>query len=89
MVDNFNRFAPWFDNLSDQGDFYFVQVIQRKKECNVGSNNDIIKDYYFFDEKSFLISSISISLIKINSLLSISFLSILPQPIMLVFYSIS
>ena len=54
MVDNFNRFAPWFDNLSDQGDFYFVQVIQRKKECNVGSNNNIIKDYYFFDEKSFL-----------------------------------
>lgn len=31
MVDNFNIFAPWFDNLSDQGDFYFVQVIQRKK----------------------------------------------------------
>lgn len=53
-IDNFNVVAPWFDNLSDQGDFYFVQVIQRKKECNVGSNNNIIKDYYFFDEKSFL-----------------------------------
>lgn len=53
-IDNFNVVAPWFDNLSDQGDFYFVQVIQRKKECNVGSNNNIIKDYYFFYEKSFL-----------------------------------
>lgn len=53
-IDNFNVVAPWFDNLSDQGDFYFVQVIQRKKEYNVGSNNNIIKDYYFFDEKSFL-----------------------------------
>lgn len=53
-IDNFNVVAPWFDNLSDQGDFYFVQVIQRKKECNIGSNNNIIKDYYFFDEKSFL-----------------------------------
>ena len=54
MVDNFNIFAPWFDNLSDQGDFYFVQVIQRKKECNIGSNNNVIKDYHFFDKKSFL-----------------------------------
>ena len=54
MVDNFNIFTPWFDNLSDQGDFYFVQVIQRKKECNVGSNNNVIKDYHFFDKKSFL-----------------------------------
>ena len=54
MIDNFNIFAPWFDNLSDQGDFYFVQVIQRKKDCNVGSNNNVIKDYHFFDKKSFL-----------------------------------
>ena len=54
MVDNFNIFAPWFDNLSDQGDFYFVQVIQRKKECNIGNNNNVIKDYHFFDKKSFL-----------------------------------
>lgn len=51
MVDNFNIFAPWFDNLSDQGDFYFVQVIQRKKDCNIGSNNNVIKDYHFFDKK--------------------------------------
>ena len=54
MIDNFNIFAPWFDNLSDQGDFYFVQVIQRKKECDIGSNNNVIKDYHFFDKKSFL-----------------------------------
>lgn len=53
MVDNFNLFTPWFDNLSDQGDFYFVQIIQRKKECDVGSNNNVIKDYYFFDKKTF------------------------------------
>lgn len=53
-IDNFNAFTPWFDNLSDQGDFFFVQVIQRKKECNIGSNNNVIKDYHFFDKKSFL-----------------------------------
>lgn len=54
MIDNFNLVTPWFDNLSDQGDFYFVQVIQRKKECNIGSNNNVIKDYHFFDEETFL-----------------------------------
>lgn len=53
MIDNFNIFSSWFENLTDQGDFFFVQVIQRKKECPVGSNN-VIKDYYFFDKDSFL-----------------------------------
>ena len=52
MIDNFNIFTPWFDNLSNPGDFFFVQVIQRKKECDIGSNNNVIKDYHFFDEKS-------------------------------------
>lgn len=31
-IDNFNIVAPWFDNLSNQGDFFFVQVMQRNKE---------------------------------------------------------
>lgn len=53
-IDNFNIVSPWFDNLSDQGDFFFVQVIQRKKECNIGSNNNVIKDYHFFDKETFL-----------------------------------
>lgn len=55
MVDNFNIFAPWFDNFSDQGDFFFVQVIQRNKEKNnVGSSGYVIKDYHFFDKETFL-----------------------------------
>ena len=54
MIDNFNIFSSWFENLTDQGDFFFVQVIQRKKECPIGSNNNVIKDYYFFDKDSFL-----------------------------------
>ena len=54
MIDNFNIFSSWFENLTDQGDFFFVQVIQRKKECNIGSNNNVIKDYYFFNEETFL-----------------------------------
>ena len=54
MVNNFDIMSSWFDNLTDQGDFFFVQVIQRKKECNVGSNNNVIKDYHFFDKETFL-----------------------------------
>lgn len=54
MIDNFNIISPWFDNLTDPGDFFFVQVIQRKKECNIGSNNNVIKDYHFFDKETFL-----------------------------------
>ena len=51
-IDNFNAVAPWFDNLSDQGDFFFVQVMQRNKEKNnVGSSGYVIKDYHFFDKE--------------------------------------
>ena len=54
-IDNFNIVAPWFDNLSDQGDFFFVQVMQRNKEKNnVGSSGYVIKDYHFFDKETFL-----------------------------------
>lgn len=55
MIDNFNAFTPWFDNLSDQGDFFFVQVMQRNKEKNnVSSSGYVIKDYHFFDKETFL-----------------------------------
>lgn len=54
-IDNFNVVAPWFDNLSDQGDFFFVQVMQRNKEKNnVSSSGYVIKDYHFFDKETFL-----------------------------------
>ena len=54
-IDNFNIVASWFDNLSDQGDFFFVQVMQRNKEKNnVSSSGYVIKDYHFFDKETFL-----------------------------------
>lgn len=54
-IDNFNAVAPWFDNLSDHGDFFFVQVMQRNKEKNnVSSSGYVIKDYHFFDKETFL-----------------------------------
>ena len=54
MINNFNLITPWFENLLDQGDFYFVQIIQRKKECDISSNCNVIKDYHFFDKEHFL-----------------------------------
>ena len=55
IIDNFNAAASWFDNLSDQGDFFFVQVMQRNKEKNnVSSSGYVIKDYHFFDKETFL-----------------------------------
>lgn len=55
IIDNFNAVASWFDNLSDQGDFFFVQVMQRNKEKNnVSSSGYVIKDYHFFDKETFL-----------------------------------
>ena len=54
-IDNFNAVAPWFDSLSDQGDFFFVQVMQRNKEKNnVSSSGHVIKDYHFFNKETFL-----------------------------------
>ncbi len=54
MINNFNLITPWFENLLDQGDFYFVQIIQRKKECDISNNCNVIKDYHFFDKEHFL-----------------------------------
>ena len=54
-IDNFNIVTSWFDNLSDQGDFFFVQVMQRNKEKNnVSSSGYVIKDYHFFDKETLL-----------------------------------
>ena len=54
MIDNFDIFSSWFENLTDQGDFFFVQVIQRKKDCNISTNYNVIKNYCFFDKETFL-----------------------------------
>lgn len=54
MIDNFNILSKWFINLIDSRDFFFVQVIQRRKDCKIDTNYNVIKDYYFFNEETFL-----------------------------------
>lgn len=54
MIDNFDIFSSWFEKLTDQGDFFFVQVIQRKKDCNINTTYNVIKNYCFFGKETFL-----------------------------------
>ena len=54
MIDNFDIISGWFNNLIDSRDFFFVQVIQRRKDCKIDTNYNVIKDYYFFNEETFL-----------------------------------
>lgn len=53
MVDNFEYLANLFDGLVDKDDFYFVQIIQRKKDGG-SSNARVIKSFYFFTKEEFL-----------------------------------
>ena len=46
MIDNINKILPFLKfNTSD--DFYYLQILQRKKENpQLGSNSRVIKNYY-------------------------------------------
>ena len=58
MIDNFEFLASCFDNLKSQDDFYFVQIIQRKKDgVNLPSYTSgarTIRSFYFFNKEEFI-----------------------------------
>jgi hypothetical protein len=46
MIDNFNIILPLL-NFESEDDFYYLQILQRKKEnSSLGSNSRVIKNYY-------------------------------------------
>lgn len=57
-IDNFEFLASWFENLKSKDDFYFVQIIQRKKDgVNLPSYTSgarTIRSFYFFNKEEFL-----------------------------------
>ena len=57
MVDNFEYLASLFDKLVDKNDFYFVQIIQRKKDGvelpSYTSGARTIRSFYFLQRKNF------------------------------------
>ena len=58
MVDNFEYLSGLFSELVDENDFYFIQIIQRKKDGvelpSYTSKKRVIKSFYFFNKEEFL-----------------------------------
>lgn len=59
IVDNFEYLSKLFDELIDKDDFYFVQIIQRKKDGvelfrHILSGARTIRSFYFFTKEEFL-----------------------------------
>ena len=58
MIDNFEFLSSWFDKLKSQDDFYFVQIIQRKKDGvqlpSYTSGARTIRSFYFFNKEEFI-----------------------------------
>ena len=52
-VNNFELLSHYFDKLESSEDFYYVQVIQRKKEGHRKSER-IIKNFYIYNKEDFL-----------------------------------
>lgn len=54
MVDNLEKILP-FLKFESKDDFYYLQILQRKKEnSELGSNSRVIKNYYINSEKYLL-----------------------------------
>lgn len=53
IVDNFDLLQSNFDKLVSKEDFFFIQVIQRKKDDN-DVNIKIIRNFYIYNKEDFL-----------------------------------
>ena len=53
IVNNFDELAPYFKLLKNKEDFYYIQVIQRKKDGHKKSER-IVKNFYVYNEEDFL-----------------------------------
>jgi hypothetical protein len=54
MIDNLKLILP-FLKFESQDDFYYLQILQRKKEnAELGSNSRVIKNYYIKSEEYLL-----------------------------------
>ena len=56
VVNNFEHLSKYFDILKSPEDFYYIQVIQRKKDGHRKSER-IIKNFYIYNKEEFLKSS--------------------------------
>ena len=54
MVNNFIPLSRLFDKLDNENDFYFVQIIKRKKENPDSPSSSIIRSFYFYNKEEFI-----------------------------------
>lgn len=54
IVNNFDKITKYFDILKSNEDFYYIQVIQRKKDGHRKSKR-IIQNFYIYTKEEFLI----------------------------------
>ena len=47
IVDNFDNLVDYFDLLKSKEDFYYVQVIQRKKDGHKKKSERIVKKFLY------------------------------------------
>lgn len=52
-VNNFDNLSPYFNLLKDKEDFYYIQVIQRKKDGHKKSERTV-KNFYIYNKEEFL-----------------------------------
>ena len=53
LVNNFDKLTTFFDRLENSEDFYYIQIIQRKKDGHIKSEHTI-KTYYIYNKEQFL-----------------------------------
>lgn len=54
MIDNLEKVLP-FLQFDSEDDFYYLQILQRKKEnAHIGSNSRVIKNYYITSQQYLL-----------------------------------
>ena len=53
VVNNFDNLVDYFNLLKSKEDFYYVQVIQRKKDGHRKSER-VIKNFYIYSKEDFL-----------------------------------
>lgn len=53
-IDNIDKILPFLE-FSSEDDFYYLQILQRKKEnAHIGSNSRVIKNYYITSQQYLL-----------------------------------
>lgn len=55
IINNFDILSTYFSHLKSIDDFYFVQILQRKKDGNlINKAKNVLQSFYFYTKEEFL-----------------------------------